>query len=56
MTEPAVGQRVQRVRVAPGVERIRHQLRVVDIAQRDAVLRQHHRVELDVEADLENAW
>ncbi len=49
------GQRVEPMRVAAGVERVTHQLGVVVVAQGDAVLREHHRVELDVEADLEDA-
>jgi hypothetical protein len=54
VAEPSLGQRVEPVRVAAGVERIRHQLRVVLVADDDAMLRQHHRVELDVEPDFEN--
>ena len=55
MAEPAFGQRIERVRIAAGIERVRHQLRVVMIAKGDAMLRQHHGVELDVEADLQDA-
>ena len=54
MAEPSLGQGVEPVRVAAGVQRIRHQLRVVVIADGDAGLREHHGVELDIEADLEN--
>ncbi len=43
------------MRVATGIERVTHQLRVVIVADGDAGLREYHRVELDVEANLENA-
>ena len=55
VAEPAFREPFDPVSVAAGVERVRHQLSIVVIAQGDAVLRQHHRVELDVEADLQNA-
>ena len=38
MAEPSLGQRVEPVRIAAGVERIRHQLRVVLVADGDAML------------------
>ena len=55
MAEPALGQRIEPMGVAAGVERVAHQLGVVVVAQGDAVLREHHGVELDVEADLQDA-
>ena len=55
MTEPEVGQRIEPMAVAAGIERVGHQLRVVIIAHGDAGLREHDRVELDVEADLLDA-
>jgi hypothetical protein len=54
VAEPAFGQSVETMRVAAGVERIGHQLRVVVIADGDAGLRKHHGVELDIEADLQD--
>jgi hypothetical protein len=56
VTEPALGQLLQRVRAAAGIEHVGDQLRIIGVAQCDAVLRQHHRGEFDFEADLENAW
>jgi hypothetical protein len=55
VAEPAFGQSVKTMRVAAGVERIGHQLRVVVIADGDAGLREHHGVEFYVEADLQDA-
>ncbi len=55
MAEPGFRQRIEPMRIAAGVERITHELRVVAIAKRDAGLRQHHGTELDVESDLQNA-
>ncbi len=55
MTEPAFGEPIQPVRVAAGVERVGHQLRVIVVAKRDAVLGEYDGVEFDVEADLQNA-
>ena len=43
------------MRIAAGVERVTHQLRVVMVADGDTMLRQHHGVELDVEANLQDA-
>ena len=54
VAEPERGQRIEPVRVAAGIERVRHQLYVVVIAHGDAGLRQHHGIELDVESDLED--
>ena len=54
VAEPSFGQGVEPVRIAAGVERIRHQLRVVLIVDDDAMLCEQHRVELDVEPDLED--
>ena len=55
MAQPAFGQRIERMRIAAGVERIGQELRIVVVADDDAVLREHHGVELDVEADLQDA-
>ena len=41
MAEPSLGQCVEPMRVAAGVERIGHQLRVIVIADGDAGLRKH---------------
>ncbi len=43
------------MRAAAGVEHVGDQLRIVGVAQRDAVLRQHDGGEFDVVADLEDA-
>jgi len=40
VAEPALAKRIQPVRVAPGIERIGHQLYVVMVADGDAMLRQ----------------
>jgi len=55
MAKLAFGERIEPMRIAAGVQRIGHQLRVIVIAEGDAMLREYHGVEFDVEADLQNA-
>ena len=54
MTKPAFGERIQSVRVSPGVECVRHQLGVVVVAKRNVMLREYHGVEFDIEANLQD--
>ena len=55
MAEPAFGQRFLIVLGAACVEHIGNQDGVLDWRHVDAVLRQHHRIEFQIVADLENA-
>ena len=54
MAEPAFGQRIQPVRVAAGIERVGHQLRIVMVANGEAVLGKDDRAEFEIEADLQD--
>ena len=53
--EGVLGERIERVAVAAGIERIRHQHGVVERRDLDVALREHQPGEFQIVADLQHA-